>query len=89
MMRPQLRASIPTPKLLRADDRAGEVQVEEALPRLERHRLGRDVLATAADVVDQDVNVPKAGEYLVTQDVGVGRIAQVGYERVNVVTMDQ
>jgi hypothetical protein len=47
---------------LRADEGAGEVEVDERVPPLDGHVLGRDVHAPPADVVDQDVDRAVLGE---------------------------
>ena len=58
MMRPQLARQHRPAHELGAEEDAGQVQVEVALPHIQRHFFGRHVLPPAADVVDEDVDGP-------------------------------
>ena len=59
MMRPPWpRSIIALPSQLRAEHAAGEIQVDQLAPFFERHRFRGDVLAPAADVVDENVDRP-------------------------------
>src|SRR4029453_17899921 len=65
---------------LRADERAGEVEVDDLLPLLEVEILGRHVEPAPAHVVDEDVDRPVLFERRAARAFRLERLADVGLD---------
>src|SRR5690606_34761827 len=62
---------------LGADERLGQVQVDDLLPLVQRHFFGGEVNTPAAYVVDQDINRAEVAQHLFAEGDGTFGRGQV------------